>query len=261
MVERIGGNMKRFLLATLLLCLSVTLWATPVKRQIVLQEGKFFNISDVFTDVIADDFTRFMLTTNEKEVYIFINSPGGEVIAMSRMIGILRASKVKTICVAQFAASAAFMFFENCTERLMTFDGVIMSHNAAGGFQDEFPRIESLFSTLRDLVDNHEKVVARRMKLDFKEYKRLINNNLWMTIQHAFNLHATDGITTVTCPKSLVNASEVRDFTQCSFMGCISTSAEFSKCPLIYNPIKKGNTTEAKSKKVDKKDFWVYVDR
>ena len=220
--------------------------AMASSKKVVLQEGKFFSFSEEVTDSLAQDFTRFMLTTDEKEVYVYISSPGGDVVAMSTMIGILRNTDIKTICIANFAASAAFMFFENCTERYMTYDGVIMSHNAAGGFMGEFPRVESLFNMFNGIVVAHEKVIADRLKLAYADYKAMINNNLWMNIDQANKLNANDGEVYVTCPKELVLATEIKDVAVCGMFGCEYLTMEISKCPLITKPIK---IFESKEKK------------
>ena len=219
--------MKSILL-TILLAVSMSISAAASKAPLItekieLTSGNFFPITEKFSQRLLDNFTeKVMLYDNSKTLYLYFDSPGGSVFAVSRMIGILKTSGIKTTCIARFAASAAFMLFENCTNRYLLSDGVLMSHNWAGGFQDEGPRIKSLFNVVDRIVQNIEIPIAKRMNLDFKEYKRLINNNLWMDIQFAKKYYAIDGyLHGITCSKKLIKRR-------------ISTRRGYkSGCPLI----------------------------
>ena len=85
-------------------------------------------------------------------MYIYFDTPGGDVISLSRMVRLMKGSDIKFTCVAAFAASAGFMLFQHCDKRLLLSDGILMSHNWAGGFQDEAPRLLSLFNVYQSLV-------------------------------------------------------------------------------------------------------------
>jgi hypothetical protein len=104
----------------------------------------------------------------------------------------------------------------------------------------------------------NDKRVAKRMKTDFKEYKRLISNNLWMTFLHAYKRNAIEGLGIATCPKSLVEATEVRSVVQCSMFGCTVDSNTYSKCPLITKPIVPDS---ASAKKTKVKHLWMYFEK
>ena len=199
--------------------------------EIKLEVGNFFPVTTRFNQKLLDDFTeKVMLHDSKDPLYIYFDSPGGSVFAVSRMIGILKSSDIKTICVARYAASAAFMLFEYCHARYILPDGILMSHNWAGTFSNEAPRIKTLFEVVDRIVENIDKPIAKRMKLDFKEYKRLINNNLWMDVQYAEKYNAIDGVVhKLTCSKSLLK-KRIKSTTRGYFRSKITYK---SGCPLI----------------------------
>lgn len=172
---------------------------------ILFEDGNFFAITTQFNNRLLDDFTEKVLTYDDDNMYIYFDTPGGSVIALSRMARIMKSSKIKFTCVSNFAASAGFMLFQHCQNRYLLSDGILMSHNWAGGFSDEAPRILTLFNAVQSLVTTMEEVAITKMNVNAAEYAALINNNLWMPLTLALKYDAIDGYTDdVTCSKSLI---------------------------------------------------------
>ena len=230
--------MKHILL-TLLMIFSFNTFATESSSvSIKFEEGNFFAITSQFNQRLLDNFTEKVLGHQGDELYIYFDTPGGSVIALSRMARIMKSSKIKFTCVTNFAASAGFMLFQHCQNRYILSDGILMSHNWAGGFQDEAPRILTLFNAIQSLVDTLEKVAIDKMTVDAKEYAALINNNLWMPASLAQKYGAIDGIVNnVTCSKELINRKiPLRTY---NFFGNSSRLLYKSGCPLIQKTYSK----------------------
>ena len=231
--------MKHFLFAAMML-FSVGTYASPepvVPTSINFEKDNFFAITTQFDNRLLNDFTEKVLTYEGDELYIYFDTPGGSVVALSRMARLMKGSKIKFTCVANFAASAGFMLFQHCNNRLLLSDGILMSHNWAGGFRGEAPRILTLFNTIQSLVDTLEAIAIENMTVDAKEYAALINNNLWMTSTLATKYAAIDAvINNVSCSSELLeerNPIYVR-----SFFGGGSTVYK-SGCPLVQTVYKK----------------------
>lgn len=219
----------RFILSLLLLLGLSNSFASDYQHSSVkFKKGNFFAITSQFNRKLFDDFNEKVLTYKRKKMYIYIDSPGGSVIALSHMARIMKSSNIKFVCVASFAASAAFILFQHCHERLILSSGVLMSHNWSGTFSDEAPRILTLYNTVQSLVDTLEEVVINKMSVNKTKYAALINDNLWMPAGLSERYNAVDAVVDqVTCSKSLIRK---RIRTQFSFGG---KTVYKSGCPLI----------------------------
>ena len=196
--------MRKILLAMMMVFSMGALAAEEIKP-IVFEDGNFFAITTQFDNKLLDNFTEKVLNHEEDNMYIYFDTPGGSVIALSRMARIMKSSKINFTCVANFAASAGFMLFQHCQHRYLLSDGVLMSHNWAGTFSDEGPRILTMFNTIQSIVNNLEEIAIKKMNVDAVEYAALINNNLWMTRTLATQYSAIDGVTDdVTCSRKLI---------------------------------------------------------
>lgn len=202
---------------------------------IVLNESNFIPITEEFSQSLLDDFQEMIMTTDEKELTLYFESPGGSVFAVARMSSILRNSNIKTICVARFAASAAFSLFQSCTERYILADGIVMQHNWSGGFQDEGPRIKSLLAVIDSITETHTVHEATRMGIELNAYKALLSNNFWMDANMAIKNHAVDGIVEkISCEPKLVKNIVKKQATIMSLFGPITSTVYKSQCPLIH---------------------------
>ena len=232
--------MKRILFVLALVFSLSTFAGSNIPTSIKLEKDNFFAITSQFDGTLLDNFTEKVLAYDKKEMYIYFDTPGGSVIALSRMARIMKGSDIKFTCIASFAASAGFMLFQHCQNRLLLSDGVLMSHNWAGGFRDEAPRILTMFNTIQSIVDVLEAVAIKKMTVDAKEYARLINSNLWMTSTLATKYKAIDGvINNVSCSSDIIK-QRVRT-TYRSFFGRSGVIYK-SGCPLIQKVYKKSNS-------------------
>ena len=210
--------------------------------KIVLEKDNFFAITSSFNQKLLDDFSEKLLTHNSKKLYIYFDTPGGSVLALSRMVRLMEGSSIEFVCIASFAASAGFMLYQFCDKRYMVSDGIIMSHNWAGGFADEAPRIITLFEAIQSLVDPMEEKAVQNMNVDMKEYKRLINNNLWMPYNLAKKYDAIQEQAHITCEKSLVKKRIKLKPTYSIFRSRFGSSGLYkSGCPLIQKVYTKKN--------------------
>ena len=224
--------MKKILLVFLMSIGS--LFATEMRNGVVTLDGDdFIGITTPYDESLSSRFAEKLLTYEGKTLYIYFDSPGGSVFSMSRMIELMRISKIEFVCVARMAASAAFMTFQHCDRRFILPDGILMAHNASGGFSGEFPRVRSLLDVIDGLIKPIEERVAKRLRMSFSEYKTAINNNLWLNSSTAKDNNAVDGIINITCSKSIVNQKVTVTETVRTLFGPTTTEKTISRCPLI----------------------------
>lgn len=228
------------LLITLAMLFSLGAYANDsVPTSVKFEKGNHFAITTSFNQKLLDNFAEKVLSYDDDEMYIYFDTPGGSVIALSRMARIMKSSGIKFTCVANFAASAGFMLFQHCDNRLLLTDGILMSHNWSGGFRGEAPRILTMFYTVQAIVDQLEETVINKLNIDKSKYDELINKNLWMTKALAEKYAAVDGvISNVTCSKEIIN-ERVPTTINFGFFGLQSKKVYKSGCPLIQKAYSK----------------------
>lgn len=221
-------------LAILALLFSFSVSATEKIHDVIKFSGNdFFAITTEYNDAVGDKFIEKVLTFKGDKLYIYFDSPGGSIFPMLRMIETMRVEKhIRFICVARMAASAAFMTFQHCNERYLLPDGILMSHNAAGGFQGELPRVRTMLNVIEGLLEPVERRVARKLKMSFRDYKEAINNNMWLNSLTAG--HAIDRIITgVSCTKETVETMVKSTETVRTIFGESTTEVTKTACPIF----------------------------
>lgn len=226
--------MKYVLLLLSILSFSSFGETTLNKGTLTLDGDNFFAINRQFNESLADDFLIKVFTYTKDTMYLYFDSPGGDVMSMMSIVRQIENSKIKFICIVKEAASAAFMTFQYCNERYILPDGYLMAHNASGGFEGELPRIRERLDTFETLLKNVEKHIAKRLKISYNNYRNLASKELWLTQRTAIDSEAADyEIKNVTCSKQLTETDIYQTQTIQTILGFISQTVKRSGCPLI----------------------------
>jgi len=217
------------LLTLILLSLSITSFG---KIDILLDSNNFLAIDRQFDQTLESQFSlHVMLADPNKEMLLYIDSPGGSVMALTRMLQVMDNSGIRFTCIARFAASAAFMLFQNCTKRLILKDGILMSHNASTSVAGDLPQIIGQLLAITNLLDGIDAIAARRMGLTLKEYQNLIANDLWLDKVLAERYNAIDGIVdSIRCTRELIEKGV-------TIKNPYGLDFFLSACPLISSPV------------------------
>ena len=199
----------------------------------------FFVVTASYDEALLERFIKKVATFKKKTMYIYYDSPGGSVISLNRMLGIMENSDIKFICMARFAASAAFTMFEMCDERYLLADGILMSHDASIGLQGNIHTIKGMLDMYILMLETIERKIAKRMKLSFEEYDYLKSRELWMNIDLARKYNAIDGeVKKLSCSEKLIKQTVAKDVSVMTILGPMTVTETFSACPLLTAPIK-----------------------
>lgn len=225
--------MKRLLLGMLLL--PTLLFAGTTK--IVLSEANHFAVKSEFDETLLDNFAKKVYGSKEKTLYVYFDSPGGSVVSLARMLGVMKkaqASGTKFVCVTRFAASAAFLLFQQCDERLMFEDGILMAHDASASFRGEMHRVEKKVKLVNELMKLVSMPAATKMGLSYEDYRNLTVSELWLTSLSAFEYKAADNtIVDVACDADLLSKTKEISVTFFTLFGAGSSKVKVSACPLL----------------------------
>lgn len=159
-------------------------------------------VTDNSVDKIINDINGFN-SQGRNEIYLVINSPGGSVVAGSRLIGVIEASPSKVNCIVTgLAASMAFHILEHCNQRMGTRDSFIMSHNASitVQYQGEIDKLVSRYQFFQRYVYKMELYAAKRAGMTYTEFKLFENREMWYDTEDAIRNKFMDSIVSLSIP-------------------------------------------------------------
>lgn len=151
-----------------------------VLAELQSESSQMFNLSgdvDVYTARNFDKYTEKFKAGDTALIYIY--SDGGDVDSAEKIINSM--AKLKTICVADKAASAAFEIFQHCTVRIYMDRTLLMVHHHYVIF-----RSATIITAPELLIDGLNAYIqeagllgrcAARMKMTYDELNKKIEKN------------------------------------------------------------------------------------
>jgi ATP-dependent Clp protease protease subunit len=213
------------------------------KDVIILRDGNFVLFSgkvDSKSVALAQtELARISSQLSSSEViYLVIDSPGGSVTAGNQFIDFAQSLPQKVKTISLFAASMGYHMSQSFDERLVIKSTTLMSHRASlGGVSGQIPgEIDSRLNNIRQVLEEMDAFVSKRVGISLEEYKKLIHNELWLTGQEAVIKNHADRLVKAVCSQELMDG--VREEAVMTIFGPIK--ATFSNCPLITGPLSIG---------------------
>ncbi|MGB6371174.1 MAG: ATP-dependent Clp endopeptidase proteolytic subunit ClpP [Atribacterota bacterium] len=127
-------------------------------------------------------------TDPDKDIYIYINSPGGSVsstIAIYDTIQYIR-SDVSTICVGMAASGAALILASGAKgKRFALPNSRIMVHQPLGGAQGQVTDIEIQTRELKRIKDTINKILTHHTGQKFEKIEKDTDRDFYMTAQES----------------------------------------------------------------------------
>jgi ATP-dependent protease ClpP protease subunit len=168
-------------------------------------------------------------------LYLVLDTGGGSIEAGNDLIEFAKTiPNLKTVSI--FSASMGSAIVQALPgERLITNNGYLMFHRAAGGFQGQFEigEVESRLAMAKRLVQRMELQNYTRMRMSQEDYKRLVKDELWLDAEQSLKFRSADRIVDLYCSKDLIDSSASVTFE--SFFS--SVTLKFSACPLFRAPL------------------------
>ena len=157
----------------------------------LLKERIIF-IGDTIEDTMANLIIAQLLFLEsedpERDIYLYINSPGGVVTAGLAIYDTMQYLKapVSTICVGQAASMGAVLLAAGAKgKRYALPNSRIMIHQGSGGFRGNTPDVLIQVKELETLVDKLMKIIARHTGQDVEKVKRDVDRDRFMSAEEA----------------------------------------------------------------------------
>lgn len=199
------------------------------KQNLITLRGE---IDEQLTSEIIGKINKF----SNNHVYLYITSPGGSVIEGLQIIDQLQTlshRNIKLSCIADFAASMAFIIFQSCPNRYITTSSILMQHQMSLKLNGNIENINTYLEFINDIGTNLDELQAAKLKISIEEFRKKINNDWWMNYKSIIKANAADSIVVVICNSELVDL--IDDVIKSTML--FDVKAKFSKCPISREPI------------------------
>jgi len=240
--------MKKFILALVMLVFPSLAMASPRAR--VQAEDKIPEMTAKNTVVLRGEVTSSSISrvirqineSSEKELYLFITSPGGSIIAGNQLVYLLKTTEKKITCVANIAVSMAFVILQACENRVVLPHAIVMQHVASYGLRGEAPNNLSRVKFLHRMIRQMDEAQAKRIGMSYKEFKSKIRNDWWLFGDESVKSNVADRVGTVKCSPELTK-SRIKEKVQ---VFIFTINVVWSGCPLVEYPVKIGDEETVK---------------
>jgi len=157
----------------------------------LLKERIIF-IGDAIEDTMANLIIAQLLFLEsedpERDIYLYINSPGGVVTAGLAIYDTMQYLKapVNTICIGQAASMGAVLLASGAKgKRYALPNSRIMIHQGSGGFRGNTPDVLIQVKELETLVNKLLKILAFHTGQDFEKVRRDVDRDRFMSAEEA----------------------------------------------------------------------------
>jgi len=145
-------------------------------------------IDDATANTIIAQLLFLEAIDPDKDIYIYINSPGGSVsstIAIYDTIQYIR-SDVSTICIGMAASGAALILASGAKgKRFALPNSRIMVHQPLGGAQGQVTDIEIQTRELKRIKDTINKILTHHTGQEFGKVEKDTDRDFYMTAQES----------------------------------------------------------------------------
>jgi ATP-dependent Clp protease protease subunit len=164
-----------------------------------LYDHRILYLRGPIEDTVADTLAAQLMSLDaesEKDVTLYINSPGGIVSGMFAVYDVmtLMRAKVNTICVGMAASAAAFLLATGSGIRAATPNSRIMFHQPLGGARGQAVDIQIQAKQIVFLRERLYEILAERMNKDVETISRDSDRDFWLSADEAVEYGAIDEV-------------------------------------------------------------------
>ena len=170
------------------------IYSRLLKERIVFLDGE---IDDARADLVVAQLLFLENEDPKKEIYLYINSPGGSVTAGLAIYDTIQSitSDVSTICMGQ-AASMAALILASGTEgkRMILPSARVMIHQPWGGVQGQASDVSIHAKEIIRLKKLSIEYLSKHTGQDYDKVAADIERDHFMTAQDAVDYHIVDSV-------------------------------------------------------------------
>ncbi|AVJ55507.1 ATP-dependent Clp endopeptidase, proteolytic subunit ClpP [Idiomarina sp. OT37-5b] len=173
---------------------SYDIYSRLLKERVIFCCGQ---VEDHMANLIVAQLLFLESDNPDKDIYLYINSPGGVVTAGMAIYDTMRFIKpdVSTVCMGQAASMGAFLLAGGAKgKRYCLPNSRVMIHQPLGGFQGQASDFEIHAKQILDLKERLNRMLADNTGQDYEKVARDTDRDYFMAAQEAVDYGLVDGI-------------------------------------------------------------------
>ncbi|MCW9054520.1 MAG: ATP-dependent Clp protease proteolytic subunit [Candidatus Pacebacteria bacterium] len=170
------------------------IYSRLLKERIIFLSGP---INDAVANLVVAQLLFLQSEDPKKDVFLYINSPGGSVTSTMAMIDTMNHIKpdVATVCVGMAASGGAWTLAAGKKgKRFALPNAEVMIHQPLGGAEGQATDIEITARWILKTKERMTKMMADFTGQDAKTIERDIDRDFWMTAQEAKKYGVVDEV-------------------------------------------------------------------
>ena len=173
---------------------SYDIFSRLLKDRIIFLTGE---IDDVSANLIVAQLIFLEAEDPDKDIFLYINSPGGSVTAGMAIYDTMQYIKcdVSTICIGMAASMGAFLLAAGAKgKRKVLPNSEVMIHQPLGGTQGQTTDIMIHAQRMQQIKDKMTEILAQRTGQPLEKIKNDVESDFFMTAEDALNYGIIDEI-------------------------------------------------------------------
>ena len=173
---------------------SYDIYSRLLKDRIIMLSGE---VNDQVASVIVAQLLFLEAEDPEKDIFLYINSPGGVVTAGMSMFDTMNYIKpdICTICIGQAASMGAFLLSAGAAgKRFALPNARIMIHQPSGGAQGQSTDIQIQAQEIQRLKDSLNQLLADHTGQSFETVEADTERDNFMSAQEAYDYGIVDKV-------------------------------------------------------------------
>jgi ATP-dependent Clp protease, protease subunit len=175
---------------------SYDIYSRLLKDRIIMLSEE---VNDVTASLIVSQLLFLEGEDPDKDIYIYINSPGGSITAGMAIYDTMQYIKpdVSTICVGMAASMGAFLLAAGAKgKRFALPNAEIMIHQPLGGYQGQATDIGIHAERILKIKKNLNKILSERTGKPIEQVERDTERDNFMSSEEALNYGLIDEVIT-----------------------------------------------------------------
>jgi len=175
---------------------SFDIYSRLLKERVIFCCGQ---VEDHMANLIVAQLLFLESDNPDKDIYLYINSPGGAVTAGMAIYDTMRFIKpdVSTVCMGQAASMGAFLLAGGAKgKRFVLPNSRVMIHQPLGGFQGQASDFEIHARQILDIKEKMNRMLAENTGKSYEEVAKDTDRDYFMSAQQSVDYGVVDKILT-----------------------------------------------------------------
>ncbi|CAB0149555.1 ATP-dependent Clp protease proteolytic subunit [Pseudidiomarina piscicola] len=175
---------------------SYDIYSRLLKERVIFMCGQ---VEDHMANLIVAQLLFLESESPDKDIFLYINSPGGAVTAGMAIYDTMRFIKpdVSTVCMGQAASMGAFLLAGGAKgKRYCLPNSRVMIHQPLGGFQGQASDFEIHARQILDIKERMNRMLAENTGRDYEQIAKDTDRDYFMSADEAVNYGVVDKVLT-----------------------------------------------------------------